>query len=331
MLQKQRFLDIVLVCLLRDFYFIKKRFYQKTISLEETLLQLSEAKLNIGKNQPKGFKKDVFIQIPIKSPDKNGTGNDWLTYGIQLSRVKDINGAIYTLSVAVGKNPELWQVYYNVALIWLDQEKYHAALWAINVAINKKPSFYHSYFLKARILEHSEQYENALEAVQQAIAEAKKESKDDFTVYKARGDIFLDLKQYDEAIADYTQVIAITPQDALTYSNRGDAYNAKGKTDSAIADYTQAIAINPQDALTYSNRGFAYYMQGKTDLAIDDCNKAIEINFQLASAYFNRGFAYKLKGNKQQAIKDLETAKQLYQQQGNTQNAQKAQELLNKL
>ncbi|MBS9385543.1 MAG: hypothetical protein HEQ24_15535 [Dolichospermum sp. BR01] len=31
------------------------------------------------------------------------------------------------------------------------------------------------------------------------------------------------------------------------------------------------------------------------------------------------------------AIKDLETAKQLYQQQGNTQNAQKVQKILNKL
>jgi hypothetical protein len=32
-----------------------------------------------------------------------------------------------------------------------------------------------------------------------------------------------------------------------------------------------------------------------------------------------------------QAIKDLETAKQLYQQQGDTQNAQKVQKILNKL
>ncbi|GCL40179.1 hypothetical protein SR1949_53130 [Sphaerospermopsis reniformis] len=40
---------------------------------------------------------------------------------------------------------------------------------------------------------------------------------------------------------------------------------------------------------------------------------------------------YLLTGNKQQAIKDLETAKQLFQQQGDTQGSQQIQELLNKL
>ena len=38
---------------------------------------------------------------------------------------------------------------------------------------------------------------------------------------------------------------------------------------------------------------------------------------------------YLVIGNKQQAIKDLETAKQLFQQQGNTQGYQKIQKLLN--
>ncbi|MDD1417914.1 tetratricopeptide repeat protein [Dolichospermum sp. ST_sed1] len=65
----------------------------------------------------------------------------------------------------------------------------------------------------------------------------------------------------------------------------------------AIKYYTQAITINPQDAEAYNNRGTAKYELG----------------------------------DKAGAIKDLETAKQLFQQQGNTQNAQKAQELLNKL
>ncbi|MBS3029280.1 MAG: hypothetical protein HCA25_20010 [Dolichospermum sp. DET50] len=45
---------------------------------------------------------------------------------------------------------------------------------------------------------------------------------------------------------------------------------------------------------------------------------------------FNGLLLYK-SGDKAGAIKDLETAKQLFQQQGNTQNAQKVQKILNKL
>ena len=99
----------------------------------------------------------------------------------------------------------------------------------------------------------------------------------------------------------------------------------------AIKYYTQAITINPQDAEAYYNRGLAKSESGDKAGAIADFTQAITINPQLAEAYSNRGIAKYESGDKAGAIKDLETAKQLFQQQGNTQNAQKAQELLNKL
>ena len=99
----------------------------------------------------------------------------------------------------------------------------------------------------------------------------------------------------------------------------------------AIKYYTQAITINPQDAEAYNNRGIAKYESGDKAGAIKYYTQAITINPQDAEAYNNRGTAKYELGDKAGAIKDLETAKQLFQQQGNTQNAQKAQELLNKL
>jgi len=57
----------------------------------------------------------------------------------------------------------------------------------------------------------------------------------------------------------------------------------------------------------------------------------VTINPQYAEAYYNRGNAKYKSGDKAGAIKDLETAKQLFQQQGDIQNAQKVQEILNKL
>jgi tetratricopeptide (TPR) repeat protein len=79
------------------------------------------------------------------------------------------------------------------------------------------------------------------------------------------------------------------------------------------------------------NRGIAKYESGDKAGAIADYTQAITINPQDAKAYYNRGNAKSESGDKAGAIKDLETAKQLFQQQGNTQNAQKVQEVLNKL
>ena len=75
-------------------------------------------------------------------------------------------------------------------------------------------------------------------------------------------------------------------------------------------------------------RGIAKYELGDKAGAMADYTQAITINPQYAEAYYNRGIAKYESEDKTGAIKDLETGKQLYQQQGNTQNAQKVQELL---
>ena len=130
------------------------------------------------------------------------------------------------------------------------------------------------------------------------------------------------------AIKHYT---TINPQDAKAYYNRGNAKSESGDKAGAIADYTQAITINPQLAIAYNNRGLAKSESGDKAGAIKDFTQTITINPQLAIAYGNRGLAKSESGDKAGAIKDLKTAKQLFQQQGNTQNAQKVQEILNKL
>ena len=80
-----------------------------------------------------------------------------------------------------------------------------------------------------------------------------------------------------------------TPNDAKSYCERGIAYYKKREYDKAIADYSEAIKLKPDYAEAYSNRAKAYLKKADFDRAIVDYTKAIELNPQDVDAYYTRG------------------------------------------
>ncbi|NEQ68927.1 MAG: tetratricopeptide repeat protein [Symploca sp. SIO2D2] len=104
-------------------------------------------------------------------------------------------------------------------------------------------------------------YDGAIERFTKALAfvpDAEQAIVQDNTIYALysyRGLAYRRKREIDRAIADYTQVLKIHPDDDCTYINRGNAYSDKGELEQAIADYTQALQINPEYAKAYANRG----------------------------------------------------------------------------
>jgi tetratricopeptide (TPR) repeat protein len=114
----------------------------------------------------------------------------------------------------------------------------------------------------------------------------------------------LQKREWDKAIADYTEAIRLDPKDVLAYGSRGFAYSHKGDLDKAIADYTEAIHLDSKRASTYGNRGMAYAQKGDLGKAISDYSEAIRLDPKDASAYFVRGAAYSQKGEWDKAVVD---------------------------
>lgn len=71
------------------------------------------------------------------------------------------------------------------------------------------------------------------------------------------------LKQHDEAIKAFGEVIALEPKAAAAYDRRGDAYLKSGKFKEAIADYDKFLELNPKFAPDHWRRGIALYYAGK--------------------------------------------------------------------
>lgn len=81
------------------------------------------------------------------------------------------------------------------------------------------------------------------------------------------------------AVEDFTQVIRLEPT-AETYNYRGTAYFWLQEYNKAIEDYQQAIALNPSLAVAYFNRGYAYLELGNKLEAIKDFSKGASLSRQ---------------------------------------------------
>jgi tetratricopeptide (TPR) repeat protein len=127
-------------------------------------------------------------------------------------------------------------------------------------------------------------------------------------VYKSRGDAHIKERDYDRAIADYTEAIRLDPNNADHYISRGWAYVRKGDYDRAFEDYSQAIKLDPNNADRYISRGFAYYYKGDNNRAIADYTQAIKLVPNNADHYISRGGAYGSKDDYDRAFADYTEA-----------------------
>lgn len=99
-------------------------------------------------------------------------------------------------------------------------------------------------------------------------------------------------KQYDEAITQFNQVVALSPTCLECYLNLGAAHAAKQQYAESEAAYKKAIELKPDSADAYTGLTNIYNAQKKFDLAADASAKAAQYSGGgggSAEATYNQG------------------------------------------
>ena len=119
--------------------------------------------------------------------------------------------------------------------------------------------------------------------------------------YFQQGDYEYDQGNCSQAIADYTQAINLNSQDAQVYNNRAYTYMLLHQYDQALSDLNNAIAIRPDYVNALMNRGdlYNYYYAIDHNRAIADYDRIMaidlgnqqhtQVNGHMAFACFFRG------------------------------------------
>jgi len=103
--------------------------------------------------------------------------------------------------------------------------------------------------------------------------------------FNARGNNYDALKEFDLAIADYTEVIRLLPKFEYGYANRALEKYRKGNYLAAVVDYDQALLINPKSSYARYGRGVARLKSGDTVGGKADLSMAIQLDPEMANVY----------------------------------------------
>lgn len=125
----------------------------------------------------------------------------------------------------------------------------------------------------------------ALMACDALAAEAGLDSEDRQDVLAARGRIFQQLGQDKDAIAAYSQALAIDPLDSYSRYNRGQMLLWAKQYAEAIRNFDASLAQRPDNLDAYRDRGIAHDRLGHLDKAAADFAKLDQAGSYQFSAF----------------------------------------------
>lgn len=186
------------------------------------------------------------------------------------------------------------------------------------LAIEMYPKQFEAYELQIEYLSKMGEYKDAISVCNKLMKKYP-----NVKWYLQRGKIYLKLKDFKQAIRDFSKAIKLYPSNKDGYEYRGNAYLAKGDYLKAIEDLTKVISLKTVHSEIYCQRGDArYHIQDFTG-AIEDYTEAIKRKPRNAYVYSSRGRAYCAANQKKLAKEDFIKAAGLFIHDKDVENCQK--------
>ncbi|MFE1318584.1 tetratricopeptide repeat protein [Kitasatospora phosalacinea] len=103
-----------------------------------------------------------------------------------------------------------------------------------------------------------------------------------------RAQVHAGLGRHEDAVADYTAVIAVDPNYAEYHFDRGIVLRRTGRLDEALADFEAAVRLSPPFPEAYYNRADVRAELGDVKGAVDDFGYVLELDPAFVDARLNR-------------------------------------------
>ena len=245
--------------------------------------------------------------------------NDYYNQGKNEILAGDLEAAIVDLTSAITADKNMVDAYILRGEAHMQAGDYRAALDDFNAALGLDAQNSVAYYDRSLLNTRLEDFDSAMTDINNALATYAANPNEILQLrdlYAKRGQLNLWQKNWEGAIADYTNSLA-RPEGIVSpsvYAERAEAYTAMGNYADAVNDYTSAIRV-----ISEQIQG-ATTIEQKEDLSMRAMN------------YFEKSAALNLSlGNAASAKSDLESAYQIAISLNDSDTVAKYQKLLEEL
>ena len=115
----------------------------------------------------------------------------------------------------------------------------------------------------------------------------------------------LEERRFTEAVAAFSEVVALSPEFGGAYGNRGLAYLNLGCEEEALRDFETVLQLDPEDAMGHAMLAEIARYRGALEDALFHAVDALELDDTEPQAHFIRGWLFARAGQYREAADDL--------------------------
>jgi len=266
--------------------------YREQQDWDEALADYEAALLVTNEDgTPAGDQNSAYsrqFETLMERADQNRTEENWdaalADYEAALTLTKEQGTAVGDPNSVYEQRVELY-----VAL-----QDWAAAVEDLDVILANQPDNYEALARRGYAHLQLRNFEQAIDDLKASLqgnvaaASADLDSKQNLVnAYLDLGNAMLDLGEYEEAVNNYNESLAVADNDddiAEILAARGFVYSETGVYEKALADLNQALELKPDMALAYAYRSYIYGDQEDYEASIADATKAVELGTDLSDS-----------------------------------------------
>lgn len=201
------------------------------------------------------------------------TAGAWHCLARAYDAQNDFPHAIEAIDEAIKLRPKDQAAYKTRAALNTANNRKEDALRDYSMAIKLRANDAEVYFQRGQILETMKRFDEALKDYDGAAKHGTRGHQLPFKIMalKRQAEIYSQRSQFQKAAEVITTAMTVDSTDEELYRLRGEALEKLNKYEDAIADYSKAIEMSPDySQRSYENRGRCYERLGRKELAAKD-------------------------------------------------------------